>query len=421
MTIKSGLNVNTPDRIFVDAGAVYINYGLSTQRLLGATRGGNEFNLNREIRDIEVDGVRGSVKGLRRRTVCRPQITCNLIELSLDNLIKAIAGANQAESAEQIVVEEEYPGDGDGTKVLFPLAKGNIVENTERVFVSAVEKTRSKKYDSRFIGANAIDNKEFETGTGDWAKATGNTGTLSHVAGGLKGDCMKYLGGATDIALVLTLDGENGVVLTNLVKDQHYRLQFAMKKGTTYVSAAGITPACASAPALVAAPIAPEAEWTVYVYEFVATGADATLTLTSDGALSEGDEIFFDFFELEEVDGDYVMNWYEGEVIFDEDAPPANEAPVTVRYTYTTANVYHDVITGGDIEDEDYIDNVALVGTISGKAKDVICIVKNALADTGFSISTAPRDEAVPVIVFTGHYAAGDPDTEPWEVRYPRE
>ncbi|MBA7587176.1 hypothetical protein ES708_29194 [subsurface metagenome] len=388
---------------------------------MGATRGGNEFNLNREIRDIEVDGVRGSVKGLRRRTVCRPQITCNLIELSLDNLIKAIAGANQAASAEQIVVEEEYPGDGDGTKVLFELAKGNIVENTERVFVSAVEKTRSKKYDSRFIGANAIDNKEFETGTGDWAKATGNTGTLSHVAGGLKGDCMKYLGGTTDIALVLTLDGENGVVLTNLVKDQHYRLQFAMKKGATYVSGAGITPACTSAPVLVAAPIVPEAEWTVYVYEFVATGADATLTLTSDGALTADDEIFFDFFELEEVDGDYVMNWYEGEVIFDEDAPPANEAPVTVRYTYTTANVYHDVITGGDIEDEDYIDNVALVGTISGKAKDVICIVKNALADTGFSISTAPRDEAVPVIVFTGHYAAGDPDTEPWEVRYPRE
>ncbi|GAI76533.1 unnamed protein product, partial [marine sediment metagenome] len=94
-----------------------------------------------------VDGVRGSVKGLRRRTVCRPQITCNLIELSLDNLIKAIAGSNQAASAEQIVVEEEYPGDGETDKVLFELAKDNIVENTERVFVSAVEKKRSKKYD----------------------------------------------------------------------------------------------------------------------------------------------------------------------------------------------------------------------------------------------------------------------------------
>ncbi|GAH20765.1 unnamed protein product, partial [marine sediment metagenome] len=71
--------------------------------------------------------------------------------------------------------------------------------------------------------------------------------------------------------------------------------------------------------------------------------------------------------------------------------------------------------------DEDYIDNVALVGTISGKGDDVICIVKNALADAGFSLSTAPRDEAVPVIVFTGHYLPAYPDTEPWEIRYPRD
>ncbi|GAH51123.1 unnamed protein product, partial [marine sediment metagenome] len=200
MTIKSGLNVNTPDRIFVDAGAVYLNYGLSTQRLLGATRGGNEFNLNREIRDIEVDGVRGSVKGLRRRTVCRPQITCNLIELSLDNLIKAIAGADQAEFAEQIVVEEEYSADGNDTIVLFGLINTDLVKDTERVFEAGVEQTRSAKYDSRFIGPNAIDNKEFETSVGGWTMADTNTGALSHVAGGLKGDCMKYLGAESDVA-----------------------------------------------------------------------------------------------------------------------------------------------------------------------------------------------------------------------------
>ncbi|GAH56163.1 unnamed protein product, partial [marine sediment metagenome] len=238
--------------------------------------------------------------------------------------------------------------------------------------------------------------------------------------------------------------------------------------------------------------------WVVHVIEFKADAIDATITLTSDGILASGDELFFDFFELERVDGDYVMNWDEGKVIFAEGNAPALNAPVTVRYTYTpkktltdvefsqsgatdyvlgtydghglvtgtvitvsgctkayanavwritvvdantftldtaswtsftgadvtgdvvVVEVTHDVITGGDIGDEDYIDNVALVGTISGKAKAVICMVTNALADTGFSISTAPRDEAVPVIIFTGHYAAGDPNTEPWEIRYPR-
>jgi hypothetical protein len=46
--------------------------------------------------------------------------------------------------------------------------------------------------------------------------------------------------------------------------------------------------------------------------------------------------------------------------------------------------------------------------------------VKNALADAGFSISTAPRDEAVPTLVWTGHYDPDDPEEEPWEIRYPR-
>ena len=418
MTIKSGLNVNTPDRIFVDAGAVYINYGLSTQRLLGATRGGNEFNLNREIRDIEVDGVRGSVKGLRRRTVCRPQITCNLIELSLENLIKAIAGANQAESAEQIVVEEEYPGDGTGSQVLFELANGNIIENTERVFVNAVEKDRSKKYDSRFVGPNAVDNKGFAEGVGDWITCTGSG--IEMVSGGHFGNCLKFTAAGTPATGFLTLPGGNGVQLTNLVADQHYRLQIAISKLAGTFTPTTVTFQCTGGPA------SPEVSITnafvVHVFEFIATGTDATIEIKSvtGGAPSVDDVFYIDSLELERVDGDYVMNWEEGEVIFaEEGAPPAGE-PVTVRYTYTTANVYHDVITGGDIADEDYIDNVALVGTISGKAKDVICIVKNALADTGFSLSTAPRDEAVPVIVFTGHYAAGDPDTEPWEIRYPR-
>jgi len=420
MTIKSGLNVNTPDRIFVDAGAVYLNYGLSTQSLLGATRGGNEFNLNREIRDIEVDGVRGSVKGLRRRVVCRPQITCNLIELSLDNLIKAIAGANQEETAKQIVVEEEYPGDGDGATVLFPLTNADLVKDTERVFEKGVEQTRSARYDSRFIGSNAVNNKEFETGVGDWTKAAGNTGTLSHVANGYKNDCMKYLGGDGDAILVLTLAGGNGVTLTNLVVGHHYRLQLAVKKGT-YLGAGGdFTIALPGAPVIPG--IALTTSWVVHVIEFIADAVDATITLTSDGILSADDEVFFDFFELERVDGEYVMNWDGGDVIFAEGNAPVAGDPVTVRYTYKTGETAtHDTITGGDIEDTDYIDNVALVGTISGKGDDVICMVKNALADAGLSLTTAPRDEAVPVIVFTGHYAAAYPDTEPWEVRYPRD
>ena len=92
---------------------------------------------------------------------------------------------------------------------------------------------------------------------------------------------------------------------------------------------------------------------------------------------------------------------------------------IVINYTYAKSSPNHTTITGGEIEDSDYIDNVAIVGNVSGKSKPVICMVKNALADAGFSLATAPRDEAVPAIVFTGHYDPDDLDTEPWEIRWP--
>lgn len=432
MTIKTGITSSTPDRIIIDAGAVYLNYGLANQRLLGATRGGNEFNLNRVVKNIEADGLKGAVKGMKRVTEVNPQITANLIELSVENLIAAIAGAEQSDYG---YIESEYLGVGGGAAPAdteFPLSKNNVVENSERVYWSPAAagdvltlKTRSKKYDSRFKGAKAAENKEFETGTGNWTKEALNTGTLSHEAGGFKGKCMKYLGGTDDIALVLTLDYASGAVLTNLVIGKHYRLQFAMKVGT-WTTGGTITVACAGAPAIDA--ITPATDWTVYVYEFIATGIDATITLTSTGVPPLNDDIYFDFFELEEVDGDYVMKWEGGDagaakasVIFSEAALPTSDNHVIVSYTYllATPGDHTTIKAEREIALSDYITNVAIVGNVSGKTYPVICIVKNALADAGFSIATAPRDEAVPAIVFTGHYDPSYLDKEPWEIRWP--
>ncbi|MBA7516390.1 hypothetical protein ES705_08438 [subsurface metagenome] len=418
MTVKSGLSAKTPERIFVDAGAVYLNYGLSDERLLGATRGGNEFNLNREIRDIEVDGVRGSVKGLRRRTVCRPQITCNLIELSLDNLLKAIAGANQDETNYQEAVEGEYVDVGDNSKVIFTLGNDLIVENTEKIFINGTKKTRSKKYDSRFVGNNAVDNKGFAEGVGDWTKGDA-TDTIEMVSGGQSGNCLKYTASTTPVAGFITLPGGNGAQLTNLVVGQHYRLQLAISKLAGTFTPETITFKCTGGPASDA--IAPTTGWVVHVIEFVATGTDATIEIIGLAAPSPDDEFYIDSLELERVDGDYVMNWIKGEVVFPENDVPIDTEYITASYTHATgAAATHDTITGGQIEDTDYIENVALVGNISGKDKAVICMVKNALADAGFSIATAPRDEAVPTIIFTGHFDPADADTEPWEIRYPR-
>jgi hypothetical protein len=264
MTVKTGLNANTPDRIMVDAGAIYLNYGLTTERLLGATRGGNEFNLNRTVRDVEVDGVMGSTKGLRRVVEVRPQLTCNLIELSLDNLLKAIAGASSEEAKATEIVDAEYLGEGSGEIDSFTVAHFPVVANSEKVYVDGVLKTKGEE-------------------------------------------------------------------------------------------------------------------------------------------------------------NDYTINYTTGVITFKLAGVPTTGEHVTISYVYETGDsATHDTIAGGQIDGDSYVDNVALVGNISGKTQPVICIVKNALADTGFSISTAPRDEAVPTIVWTGHYDPADPDTEPWLIKYPR-
>jgi len=46
MGSPTGVTTNTVKRFFVDAGAVYLNYGVEgEEKLLGATKGGNVFTI----------------------------------------------------------------------------------------------------------------------------------------------------------------------------------------------------------------------------------------------------------------------------------------------------------------------------------------------------------------------------------------
>jgi len=447
MTVKTGISSSTPDRIIIDAGAVYLNYGLGNQRLLGATRGGNEFNLNRVTKNIEADGLKGAVKGMKRVTEVNPQITANLLELSVDNLIAAIAGANQSDRAS--INLEHIAGTTDDPPE-FDLKQNDVIENSEKIYVkqpahatvkTLTLQTRSKKYASRFVGANKVNNKGFDTEIGDWAQDAYYVAPVIDV-GGYPGNCLKFTGKDTSTGkeTFLSLPGANGAVLTNLVANEYYRLQIAVKMdvwagGTLTVRCAG---AVAGATGEIA--ITLTTDWVVYVIAFKATGPDATITLTAGTAPVATDIMYIDSLELEKVDYPttdekalgqvgYVMKWDGGDkspaggtakasVILMDTILTTDD--IVVSYTYELAEPGdHTVITGGEIGDTDYIDNVAIVGNVSGKTKPVICMVKNALADAGFSLATAPRDEAVPAIVFTGHYDPSDLNTEPWEVRWP--
>ena len=49
------------EKIQIDEGIVVINYGLSTQRIIGPTRGGATITITPSIRDIDHDGVEDDI------------------------------------------------------------------------------------------------------------------------------------------------------------------------------------------------------------------------------------------------------------------------------------------------------------------------------------------------------------------------
>ena len=82
-------------------------------------------------------------------------------------------------------------------------------------------------------------------------------------------------------------------------------------------------------------------------------------------------------------------------------------------YKKITANNY--------IQLTDYISNITWVGKLSGTDTPVIIQVLNAISLGGLSLTMADKAEGLIPITFTGHYAADDLDTPPFEIYYPDE
>lgn len=87
----------------------------------------------------------------------------------------------------------------------------------------------------------------------------------------------------------------------------------------------------------------------------------------------------------------------------------------------TTTNPNYDIITGKDsISVTDYLDNVAIVSTISGSDKPVVIILKNALCKDGLKIKGEDaKDNTLPV-VFTANIDPLLPKESVYEIHYPK-
>ncbi len=96
----TGLSEQTPGRILIDSGAVYANFVDEDNPgiCIGATRGGCTFTVERELREIEADGLIGPTKDMRRRRRVVATIEASALEIFPNNIERLLAGADVDES-----------------------------------------------------------------------------------------------------------------------------------------------------------------------------------------------------------------------------------------------------------------------------------------------------------------------------------
>ncbi len=83
---KMNLTKQQVENIQIDHGIVFANYGEEDQRMLGPTRGGGEFSVTKNIRDIEFDGRKGKTKGLQVVDEIDAQLSVTHLDSSLETL-----------------------------------------------------------------------------------------------------------------------------------------------------------------------------------------------------------------------------------------------------------------------------------------------------------------------------------------------
>lgn len=92
------LTQNDVNKIQIDEGVVVTDYGETSEKVLGPTRGGAEFTATPSIRDIEFDGRKGKTAGMQVKDGEDVSLKINTLCCSQDNLALAIPGSSIAET-----------------------------------------------------------------------------------------------------------------------------------------------------------------------------------------------------------------------------------------------------------------------------------------------------------------------------------
>mgnify|MGYP001014075690 FL=1 len=150
-----GITSETYKRFVVDAGAVYKNYGETNESLIGATRDGSTFTLEREIREMPVDGAKGPVKGSRRITKVAVKITAKFVEFTTDIIKMAIPGTTSTDYPELEPTHDEI-------RAALQIALTDYIDN-----IALVGEKSGTNEPMIFLIENALSDGGFEVGTVD--------------------------------------------------------------------------------------------------------------------------------------------------------------------------------------------------------------------------------------------------------------
>lgn len=103
MKTYSGFSTKTAKSLLLDAGAFFKNFEVGTDtfesakaagKLIGATSGGGEFSAVPEVRQIEIDGVKGKAKGLEVIDSWEVYLKGTFIEITKDTIKEALAASD---------------------------------------------------------------------------------------------------------------------------------------------------------------------------------------------------------------------------------------------------------------------------------------------------------------------------------------
>lgn len=130
----TGFRAGSYDKLLTGPGAVFVNYRLPDQQLLGFTDGGSEFNPGITYRDVTGDLRFGMVRGGRILDDVQPTLTVNLKEWDVNNMLKTFPGMAATERYGVTLVEDEAVGTGDDSQVLFPLANETVEFSSLRLY-----------------------------------------------------------------------------------------------------------------------------------------------------------------------------------------------------------------------------------------------------------------------------------------------